>query len=598
VGAVASRRTWAAAIAAVGAALGAGAFALVVTSDHLLHPIAYASELAEVVVASAVVGAYWLVRRPGNRTGLLLIVAAVFALGLALQGASSPLLHSIGVLFDAPFFVLGFWLVFAFPEGRLTTLAEKVLIAGAVGLLLISFVPWFLFSPVVSGGAPLAGCNAACPRNALMIADRPSIANAFGTTERYIAVGYAIVVLAALVQRQVTASRPRKRALLPVYVPAVMLTVPFGIFQAAGAGLVTLDAQAAWRIGWLVTAARIIAPFGFLLAIVQSALFAATALKTIVGRLGIEPNAAELRTTIGEALDDPSLELAFTVDGAGALVDSRGAPITADALASHRSVSPVTRNSRVVSYIAHDPTLETDPELVQAAGHAMLLALDNGRLERELRATIAELQASRARIVAVGDAERRKIERDLHDGAQQRLVALLARLGGAQDSARKDPELMQELSDLGDEVVEIIDELRRLAHGIYPPELRDFGLPDGLASITQRSLQPVTLATHGIGRYRPEVEAAVYFCCLEALQNFAKHAGPGATAAIHVRQRDGTLSFEIVDDGVGYAPDDPSTRGEGLTSMTDRIAAVGGTLDVHSTRGAGTQVRGRIPVAS
>jgi signal transduction histidine kinase len=316
----------------------------------------------------------------------------------------------------------------------------------------------------------------------------------------------------------------------------------------------------------------------------------------MVGRLDVEPNAAELRTTIAEALDDPSLELAFAVDGDGALIDSRRAPITPEALASRRSVSPVTRNGSVVAYIAHDATLEPDPELVQAAGHAMLLALDNGRLERELRATIAELRASRARIVAVGDAERRKIERDLHDGAQQRLVALLARLGGARDSVRKDPELEQELTDLGDEVVAIIDELRHLAHGIYPPELRDYGLTDGLASITQRSLQPVTLASHDVGRYRPEVEAAVYFCCLEALQNVAKHAGPDATAAIHVRQRDGTLSFEIVDDGVGYDVDDPATRGAGLTSMADRVAAVGGTLDVESAPRSGTLVRGRIPV--
>jgi signal transduction histidine kinase len=596
VGAAATTRTAAVAVAAVGAALGAGAFALVVTSDHLLHPVAYAIELVEVVIASAAVGAYWLVKRPGNRTALLLFIAAGFTLGLSLQGASSPLLHSIGVLCDAPFFVLGYWIVFVFPEGRLSTLADRVLVAGTAGLLLISFVPWFFFSPYVSGGAPLAGCNADCPRNALMLADRPSIANAFGKTERYIAVAYAIVVLAVLVQRQVTASRPRKRALLPVYVPAVMLTVAFGVFQAAGAGLVTLDAQASWRIGWLVTAARMVAPLGFLLAILQSALFAATALKAIVGRLGIEPNAAELRTTIAEALDDPSLELAFAADTDRSLVDSRRAPITAEALASHRSVSTVTREGRVVAYIAHDPTLETDPELVQAAGHAMLLALDNGRLERELRATIAELRASRSRIVAVADAERRKIERDLHDGAQQRLVALLVRLGGARDSAREDSELAQELADLGDEVVGIIDDLRNLAHGIYPPELRDYGLTDGLASITHRSLQPVTLASHGVGRYRPEVEAAVYFCCLEALQNVAKHAGPGATAAIHVRQRDGTLSFEIVDDGVGYEADDPATRGAGLTSMTDRVAAVGGTLDVDSTLGAGTHVRGRIPV--
>ena len=198
----------------------------------------------------------------------------------------------------------------------------------------------------------------------------------------------------------------------------------------------------------------------------------------------------------------------------------------------------------------HDAALDTDPELVAAAGQAMLLAIENGRLTAELQSTNAELRATRARIVATGDAERRKIERDLHDGAQQHLVALSIRVGLARELA--DPEAAQRLDDVGKELDEILEELRDLAHGLYPPLLREFGLREALASAVRRSASPAKLEAAAIGRYSEDVEAAVYFCCVEGLQNVDKHAGSGATAVIRLWERDGRLSFEVVDDGVGY----------------------------------------------
>ena len=305
------------------------------------------------------------------------------------------------------------------------------------------------------------------------------------------------------------------------------------------------------------------------------------------------PSAAQLRTTLADALDDPSLELGFRLEQAGGFVDSSGEPLPSTPPAGQSS-TPVTRNGETVAVIRHDAALDTDPELVAAAGQALLLAIENGRLTSELQSMNTELRATRARVVAAGDAERRKIERDLHDGAQQHLVALSIRVGLAREVA--DPEAAQRLDDVGHELEEILEELRDLAHGLDPPLLREFGLREALASAVRRSVSPAKLEAAAIGRYSEDVETAVYYCCVESLQNVDKHAGSGATAVIRLWERAGRLYFEIVDDGVGYDVVSARHAGQGLANMSDRIAAHGGTLVVESAPGRGTTVRANIPV--
>ena len=429
-----------------------------------------------------------------------------------------------------------------------------------------------------------------------MIADRPTIADGFFS--RDISAYYLFAVFSAilvyLIYRLATATRPRRRALLPVYVPALMAIAPVVVFYGALVGLVHVDAgtHSAW--GWLATIGYSALPYGFLLSIVVSTFFAATALKKIVSRLVENPSASQLRTTLADALDDPSLELGFRLEQAGGFVDSSGKPLASTPPAGQSS-TPVTQNGETVAVIMHDAALDTDPELVAAAGQALLLAIENGRLTAELQSTNTELRATRARIVATGDAERRKIERDLHDGAQQHLVALSIRVGLAREFA--DPEAAQRLDDVGKELEEILEELRDLAHGLYPPLLREFGLREALASAVRRSASPAKLEAAAIGRYAEDVEAAVYFCCVESLQNVDKHAGSGATAVIRLWERDGRLYFEVVDDGVGYDVESARHAGQGLANMSDRIAALGGTLVVESTPERGTTVRANIPVA-
>ena len=232
------------------------------------------------------------------------------------------------------------------------------------------------------------------------------------------------------------------------------------------------------------------------------------------------------------------------------------------------------------------------------------LAVHNVRLDSALQATLDELRrqadelrASRARIVAAADDERRRIERDLHDGAQQHLVALSVELRLAREFTNSDPEHAGELlAELGVRIEEALDELRDLAQGVYPPLLADGGLGEALPAAGARAWIPVRVKLDGVKRYPAEVETAVYFCCLEALQNASKHAGPQASATIRVWEEADSLRFEVVDDGAGF---DPRRRhgGTGVTSMGDRIGAIGGTVEVDSEPGRGTRVSGAIPLA-
>ncbi|HUR18412.1 MAG TPA: histidine kinase [Acidimicrobiales bacterium] len=246
---------------------------------------------------------------------------------------------------------------------------------------------------------------------------------------------------------------------------------------------------------------------------------------------------------------------------------------------------------------------EDDRVLVELA-RQVGLALHNVQLDSalqqsldELRQANEDLKRSRARIVAAGDAERRKLERNLHDGAQQHLVALAVKVRLARDAVEDDPaEAVAMLDVLKGDVQEAVAELRALAHGIFPPLLMAGGLPEALPAAAGRAAVTTTVVADRVGRYPQDVETAVYFCCLEALQNAGKHAGDGAVAEVRVWEDEGMLLFEVVDDGAGFELDGSPVTGSGFVNMGDRVGAIDGTLSVESSPGAGTRVRGSIPL--
>ncbi|MGI8685840.1 MAG: sensor histidine kinase [Acidimicrobiales bacterium] len=232
------------------------------------------------------------------------------------------------------------------------------------------------------------------------------------------------------------------------------------------------------------------------------------------------------------------------------------------------------------------------------------VALHNVKLDSALQASLdevrrqaEELRASRARIVAGSDAARRQIERNLHGGAQQHLVALAVNIRLARTLAERDPEAAKGvLDELAAGIQDAVQELRSLAHGIYPPLLVDRGLVEALSAAAGRAALPTDLEAEGVRRHPADVEAAVYFCCLEALQNAGKHAGEGATAKVRIWEEAGGLLFEVADDGAGFDLSERKSDGAGFVNMGDRAGAIGGSLGVHSSPGQGTRISGRIPL--
>jgi signal transduction histidine kinase len=271
--------------------------------------------------------------------------------------------------------------------------------------------------------------------------------------------------------------------------------------------------------------------------------------------------------------------------------------------------APITHSDELLGLIVVERSAEREPftddgeRALAALARQVGLALKNVRLDSaltasldELRLQADELRASRARVVAAADAERRRIERDLHDGAQQHLIALAVNLRLARRLADSDaPAARAVLEELAGQVQEALDEFRDLAHGIYPPLLADRGLVEGLRAAIAHAPVRARLEAGGIGRYPAEVEATIYFCCLEALQNAAKHAGREARVTVRLWEEEDWLQFEVTDDGTGF---DAGTKppGAGLTNMSDRLGALGGRLSIGSSPGEGTRVTGVVPL--
>lgn len=287
----------------------------------------------------------------------------------------------------------------------------------------------------------------------------------------------------------------------------------------------------------------------------------------------------------------------------GAERDETSLPILHEELPEFPDVNrslPVRHRSELLGALtltkpANEPVTPAEDKLLSNLASQAGLVLRNVRLTAELRSRLEELQTSRQRLVTAQDDERRRLERNIHDGAQQQLVALTIKLRLVEQLVSRDPAKAAEMaSRLQAEATEALEDLRDLAHGIYPPLLADQGLPAALEAQARKSPLPVSVAPDGVGRYPPEIESALYFCCLEALQNVAKYAH-ATHADIRLSESADELVFEVADDGDGF--DTSSTRpGTGIQGMGDRMEALGGTLEIRSERGAGTTVIGRLPI--
>ncbi|MEA2467100.1 MAG: hypothetical protein QOJ57_1226, partial [Thermoleophilaceae bacterium] len=350
------------------------------------------------------------------------------------------------------------------------------------------------------------------------------------------------------------------------------------------------DNQAEAAIDMFTKITLLAVPFGFLLGLMRSRLARGGGVSELITRVG-SSETGRPRDLLAEALEDPSLEVAYWLPDRELYVSEDGHEMELPQNGSPRSVTEVERDGRRVAAIVHDRALDDSRDLVRGAGAAVVLALENERLDAELHARLEDLRASRERLVRAGLDERRRLERDLHDGAQQRLVSMRLALGLARKA--EDPAASARLVDGAlEELDAALAELRELARGIHPGVLTDHGLEPAISALADRAPLPVRVSAE-VDRLPQAVESAAYFTVAEALTNVAKYAH-AAEASVRVASRNGHVVIEVRDDGVGGA--DPS-RGTGLSGLGDRLAALGGRLQVDSPAGAGTVVRAEIPCA-
>jgi signal transduction histidine kinase len=305
-----------------------------------------------------------------------------------------------------------------------------------------------------------------------------------------------------------------------------------------------------------------------------------------------DPAPADLRDALAHALRDPSLKLAYWLPDFDAYVDANGSEVRLPD-DERQTATLIERNGERVAALVHDSALEDESELLDAVGAAAGMSLENARLHAQLRARVEELRGSRARVIEAGQKERQRLERNLHDGAQQRLIALSLRLRLLEKRLPEEPEARLELDAARREIALSLEELRDVARGIHPAVLSGHGLAVAVESLSARSPLPVRLSVDADGRLPERVEVAAYYVVSESLANVAKHAR-ATEARVSVERHGNRLVVEVLDDGVGGAD---TERGTGLRGLADRVEALGGRLRVWTPRGGGTRVQAEIPCA-
>jgi signal transduction histidine kinase len=557
----------------------AGSVAVIVASDRPWSPSTIALEVLVglTFVASGLVAR---VRRPENRTGLLMILVGLSWFGGALQASNTSLPYTVGYAAGALIAAFLIHLVLAFPSGRLATQGERRVTAAMYAVALVLQPVWLLFDDL--HGLKCDGC----PRNALLIEHVDPLAIGLGVVTLTAVLAVLAAVLAILIRRWRAASPPTRRVLAPVYLTS---GVTFGVV-AIRTALDPLTEDGVPALEWLSVLALLSVPLAFLAGLLRSRL-ARSAVATLVVELGETPEPGGLRDALARALGDPSLELAYWLRE-DSFVDADGRAVWLPAEGSGRMATAVERSGLPVAVLIHDESLGDHPELVDGVVAAAGLALENERLQAQLRARLEELSASRARLVEAADTERRRLERNLHDGAQQRLVALSLSLSLAQRRRAGDTATCELLEQTRSELADALAELRELARGIHPAVLTERGLGPALDGLASRAHVPVDVRELPGERLPAGVEAAAYYLVAEALTNVAKYARASA-ASVRVCVEDSQLLVEVADDGVGGAD---ASRGSGIRGLADRVEALDGRLDVDSPPGAGTRVLAAIPL--
>ena len=512
-------------------------------------------------------------RRPDSRSGQLMTATGFgFFVQPLLVQVDAPLASTVRVL------AVDWWIFFfvaliltLLTQGRLQTGQDRLLVASFAVPLIFLQIAWMLFDPD-DGHLLLAFPDA-------------DVAHVIDRIQRGLLACSCIVGVAVLAARWWRTSGPRRRALLPSLAGALTL-----LFFTTLLVNDLLSGTRSRALLWIAVCSLVTVPAALLAGLLRSRL-ARGGLAELFRGLGAM-RTGDLQAALARTLGDPGLVVAYWLPEYQSYADANGQSVVLPPPGSDRKVASVERDGDRVAALVYDASLDDDPELVEAVTAAAAIALENEHLHAESQARLIELKASRERIVAAGDAERRRLERNLHDGAQQRLVGIALQLRLLQNRIGDDPSAKELVTTASDELALSLAELRELARGIHPAVL-EHGLPAALEALASRATVPTTVSCETPERLPEPVELAAYFVASEALANVAKYSQ--ATRATVRESRAGpTVKIEIADDGIGGADD---SRGSGLRGLADRVEALDGRLRVISPRGAGTTVTAELQCA-
>jgi signal transduction histidine kinase len=556
-----------------GCAAAACSVTLGLTSDHVAEPRIQAALMVWMILPFVLGGLVAWARRPESRFGVLM-VAAGFGIALTnLSWANTSLPATIGQAFDLLPAVLFLHVFLAFPSGRLEQPAARALVAAgyliAFGLQLV--------------GMLLGGFG---PDNLLQVAAEPAFAADLLRFQLLALAAISLAGIAVLAVRRRGAGKPLRRSaalLVDSFALALVMIAVLFVFGTFGwPGFETIR-----RVTFVVIG---IAPIAFLIGILHARL-ARSAMADLFVDLAPDPAPSDLRDALARALRDPSLTLAYWLPEFESWADADGQAVELPKGDQARATTLIDRNGDHMAALVHDPSLGDEPELLAAATAGAAIALENGRLHADLRARLAELRGSRARVLEAGQEERRRLERNLHDGAQQRLIALSLELTRLEEPLAGDARARTRLDEARNEIALSLAELRDVAQGLHPAVVSGHGLEIALESLAAQAPVPVRLRVELEGRLHEPLEVAAYYVVAESLANVGKHA-LAASATIDVWRLQGDLIVEVSDNGLGGAD---TERGSGLRGLADRVEALGGRLRVWSPRGGGTRVRAELP---
>jgi signal transduction histidine kinase len=522
-------------------------------------------------------------QRPRNRLGPVMVFTGFAWFATFLTDAHGSWLFTVGTAVQSVYLVGFVFIVLSFPAGRLQGRVDRVLILSAVGLVSVVEIVSLFFSD------SRAVLCSNCPSNAFEISRNDGLANGILQGQRVSGALLALLTVGLLVRRWRTASDPQRRAVAPVLWAGSATIAVLAVSIANDIVGEPLGQAAKWALAAVFASV----PVAVLVVLVQRRL-ARSSIAGLVVELGDRAQGSDLRDALARALGDPSLELAYWFAAGSRYVDGDGRTVELPASADARVATVVERHGQPVAALLHDPALGENLELVESVCAAAALTLENERLQAELRARLAELRASRARLVEAGAAERRRIERDLHDGAQQRLISIAMSLGLVEARLPDDPLSVAPIVREARAALGVaLAELRELSQGIFPSILSERGLAAALEELARSAALPVALESRLPPGLPAPVEAAAYFVVSEALANAAKHSH-GSDVRVTASMVDARLVVEVSDDGIGGAG---GASGTGLRGLADRVEGLGGSFTITSPPGRGTTIRAEIPCA-